>query len=623
MGKVTGPMRISTVVYMAILFVIAAGLSVLTAMLAVKTVEDISQTDVVRALSAEGMNWADAEADGLQVFVIGLAPDEATRFKARSVAGTVVDAARVIDQMTVIETRDIAPPEFRLELLRTATGISVFGVLPRRFGTEDLIAELHDIAGEDQRVSDLLDLVEYPAPENWAASVRYALGILKDTQSAKITVSGAAVQGDAVVESQDQKKKLEAKWASRRPEGILHDIKLTAPRPVVSPYTFRAVYERGALKFDACTAQTAVSRGLITKAITELGYEGKLSCQLALGRPTDAWPQVVIKSLKALKSLSGGSVTITDTDIKLVAVEGTDAAAFETVVGTLKASLPAEYNLLSELPVPETEDETIQDFTIVRSPEGLVQLWGEVSSDISLEMVRSVAVANFGNEKTHLSVQVNDALKNDWSPQILTTLDAMELVQKGKAIINQSQIDISGTSDQEKVGSDIAVLFSGKENYAQSLVLNIQYVEPEISLPDQPTAQDCVEEINGLLETRKINFEPGSDRVDVEGLRLLDDIAEVLRECTDIPLMISGHTDSQGSENMNRALSQSRANAVLMELQKRRILTSSFVAKGYGEERPIASNDTKEGREKNRRIEFTLAPIGEQDKAQIDEQKAQ
>jgi OOP family OmpA-OmpF porin len=60
-----------------------------------------------------------------------------------------------------------------------------------------------------------------------------------------------------------------------------------------------------------------------------------------------------------------------------------------------------------------------------------------------------------------------------------------------------------------------------------------------------------------------------------------------------------------------------------MELQKRRILTSSFVAKGYGEERPIASNDTEEGREKNRRIEFTLAPNGEQDKAQIDEQKAQ
>jgi OOP family OmpA-OmpF porin len=55
---------------------------------------------------------------------------------------------------------------------------------------------------------------------------------------------------------------------------------------------------------------------------------------------------------------------------------------------------------------------------------------------------------------------------------------------------------------------------------------------------------------------------------------------------------------------MNLSLSQARANAVLFELQRRRILTKNIVAKGYGETRPIASNDTEQGREQNRRIEF-------------------
>ena len=64
-------MRISTFVYSALLFVAAAGLSVITAMVAVKTIEDISRADVLRALSAEGYNWADVDADGLQVFLIG------------------------------------------------------------------------------------------------------------------------------------------------------------------------------------------------------------------------------------------------------------------------------------------------------------------------------------------------------------------------------------------------------------------------------------------------------------------------------------------------------------------------------------------------------------------------
>ena len=69
---------------------------------------------------------------------------------------------------------------------------------------------------------------------------------------------------------------------------------------------------------------------------------------------------------------------------------------------------------------------------------------------------------------------------------------------------------------------------------------------------------------------------------------------------------IGGHTDSQGREEMNLQLSQSRADAVLNALLARRILTSNLTAKGYGEATPISDNGTEEGREANRRIEFKL-----------------
>ena len=86
----------------------------------------------------------------------------------------------------------------------------------------------------------------------------------------------------------------------------------------------------------------------------------------------------------------------------------------------------------------------------------------------------------------------------------------------------------------------------------------------------------------------------------------MDQIAEVLKTCGDLPLEIQGHTDSQGREEMNLSLSQSRAESVLNELRARRVLTATFVAKGYGETEPIADNGTEEGREANRRIEFHL-----------------
>ena len=79
---------------------------------------------------------------------------------------------------------------------------------------------------------------------------------------------------------------------------------------------------------------------------------------------------------------------------------------------------------------------------------------------------------------------------------------------------------------------------------------------------------------------------------------------------------IAGHTDSQGREEMNQSLSQSRAEAVLQALMARRVLTSNLSAKGYGESRPIADNDTEDGREENRRIEFTI--ITDEDTAEAD-----
>ena len=61
---------------------------------------------------------------------------------------------------------------------------------------------------------------------------------------------------------------------------------------------------------------------------------------------------------------------------------------------------------------------------------------------------------------------------------------------------------------------------------------------------------------------------------------------------------------------MNEQLSQARADSVLNAIMERRVLTSNLTAKGYGETRPIADNDTEEGREANRRIEFKLvAPV--------------
>jgi OmpA-OmpF porin, OOP family len=128
-------------------------------------------------------------------------------------------------------------------------------------------------------------------------------------------------------------------------------------------------------------------------------------------------------------------------------------------------------------------------------------------------------------------------------------------------------------------------------------------LDPVLGLP---TPDECEAEIGAIVAAGKINFEPGSATIDASALGTMDDIAQVLTRCGELQLEIQGYTDSQGREEMNLALSQSRAESVLNELRARRVVTSTFKAVGYGEENPVADNDTEAGREANRRIEFRL-----------------
>ena len=157
------------------------------------------------------------------------------------------------------------------------------------------------------------------------------------------------------------------------------------------------------------------------------------------------------------------------------------------------------------------------------------------------------------------------------------------------------------------MNAQITELFQNKLSQYQALSLSIDTLEePHHEEPLGPSEDECIADIGALTSARKINFEPSSDRVDLMAHQVLDDIADVLRECGEIPLEIAGYTDSQGRAEMNLGLSKSRATSILNELQRRRVLTSSYVANGYGEADPIADNETEEGREKNRRIEFRL-----------------
>ncbi len=104
----------------------------------------------------------------------------------------------------------------------------------------------------------------------------------------------------------------------------------------------------------------------------------------------------------------------------------------------------------------------------------------------------------------------------------------------------------------------------------------------------------------------KIQFRGGGDVIARSSYPLLDGVVDALKSNPAIHLRIEGHTDNVGSDAANLTLSRKRAEAVEAYLVRKGVSPGRLTAVGFGSSRPIAPNDTEEGRNANRRVEFNV-----------------
>ena len=110
--------------------------------------------------------------------------------------------------------------------------------------------------------------------------------------------------------------------------------------------------------------------------------------------------------------------------------------------------------------------------------------------------------------------------------------------------------------------------------------------------------------LSGVIEG--LNFKSGSDELTVESTAILAEVAATLRRFPSQRFRISAHTDAQGAAGFNLELSRRRARTVALWLVDSGIEAGRFDARAYGETRPIAPNDTPQGRLANRRVELVV-----------------
>jgi type IX secretion system PorP/SprF family membrane protein len=137
--------------------------------------------------------------------------------------------------------------------------------------------------------------------------------------------------------------------------------------------------------------------------------------------------------------------------------------------------------------------------------------------------------------------------------------------------------------------------------------------DPEvIIIKENSTDNDSIKKFEkefGLKLTdpeRRITFNYKSDKIDTEAQKILDEITVLMKSSEDYKLHIEGHTDDIGDAKNNTDRSLRRAVGIKKYFVKQGILPGRIIVSGMGESKPIATNDTEEGRAKNRRVEFML-----------------
>jgi OmpA-OmpF porin, OOP family len=171
----------------------------------------------------------------------------------------------------------------------------------------------------------------------------------------------------------------------------------------------------------------------------------------------------------------------------------------------------------------------------------------------------------------------------------------LKQVSRGQLAINGNNIELKGEvaneAQRQQLAADMAT--SLNPTYAVRNALRVAAQEQTV--------------LDATLANRIIEFEAGSSVLRPAGRSILDEMAATLLKFGNKKVEVIGHTDSQGARDTNVVLSLARADAVRSYLASKGVAPSLITTSGSGPDRPVAANDTPDGRARNRRIEFRVS----------------
>jgi OmpA-OmpF porin, OOP family len=418
---------------------------------------------------------------------------------------------------------------------------------------------------------------------------------LKDSllDKTRITVAGRDVTFAADAFSEDGRRGAVASVAAVPGVRLVNDE--TRLVPEAQPFVWSA--ERDVVRVTlGGSAPLPASKGRLLEAAraTLGGVEVVDQMNLSRGAPP-RFDNAALLLLDQIWKLKDGKITISDTKVSLAGM-ARELGGREAIAAALK-NLPEGFSVAAnEIKAPPYIFQAYKDPVAVT-----LTLAGYVPDNNIHGALVAAAGCKFFNEKVVDNIKASLGAPSGFSNAVVPALGALSRLSTGTLVVSDREVKLSGDAFYDAAAAQIR---AGLKDFPQGWQFKADISVKPASAPVDGTV--CQQLFSGLLAQGKIRFESGRATIDPDSAGLLDRLIETALRCPSANIEIAGHTDADGEDGFNQALSEKRAQAVTDFLVKAGLPAERFTAMGYGSTQPIATNDTDEGKAQNRRIDFVV-----------------
>ncbi len=294
--------------------------------------------------------------------------------------------------------------------------------------------------------------------------------------------------------------------------------------------------------------------------------------------------------------LKDGKITLSDNNVTLtgMAREIGNREAIQAALKNLPEGFSVKENAIKAPPYV---------FQATKDPvANTVTLAGYVPDNNVHAAIVAAVGRKFFSEKLVDNLKASVGAPQGFQNAVVAALGALSRVSTGSLVISDREAKLSGDALYAVAADQIRGGIGGELPQGWTAKAEVS-VKPVASAVDPTVCQQLFFE---LLAKAKIRFDSGRATIDKDSMGLLDKLIETALRCPNANIEVAGHTDTDGDNNNNMALSEKRAQAVADYLIKAGLPPDRLKAVGYGSSQPVAANDTDEGKAKNRRIDFVV-----------------